>query len=76
MYIEFEHAKPYRKFLIMGDAGWETEYKLLQQYPNLEVDVILLGHHGSKHSSAYDFLARIRTDVKYLTKLDICLKLA
>ena len=60
VYIEFEHAKPYRKFLIMGDAGWETEYKLLKQYPDLEVDVIVLGHHGSKHSSAYDFLARIK----------------
>ena len=31
-------------FLIMGDAGWETEYKLLmQQYPDLEVDVIDFG---------------------------------
>lgn len=40
----------------MGDAGWETEFKLLQQYPDLKVDVLVLGHHGSKHSSAYDFL--------------------
>ena len=44
----------------MGDAGWEAEFKLLQQYPNLKVDVLVLGHHGSKHSSAYDFLATLK----------------
>lgn len=42
-------------FLVMGDAGWATEYQLLQEYPDLKVDVLILGHHGSKHSSAYDF---------------------
>ncbi|RLZ11019.1 DNA internalization-related competence protein ComEC/Rec2 [Acinetobacter sp. 2JN-4] len=60
IYVQFLHAQPYQNFLIMGDAGWETEYKLLQQYPDLKVDVLVLGHHGSKHSSAYDFLATIQ----------------
>ncbi|RZF55732.1 DNA internalization-related competence protein ComEC/Rec2 [Acinetobacter halotolerans] len=60
IYVQFLHAQPYQNFLIMGDAGWETEYKLLQQYPDLKVDVLVLGHHGSKHSSAYDFLALIQ----------------
>ncbi|MCH7336050.1 DNA internalization-related competence protein ComEC/Rec2 [Acinetobacter sp. NIPH 2699] len=60
VYVQFLHAQPYQNFLIMGDAGWETEYKLLQQYPDLKVDVLVLGHHGSKHSSAYDFLATIQ----------------
>ncbi|KAA8731818.1 DNA internalization-related competence protein ComEC/Rec2 [Acinetobacter qingfengensis] len=44
------------RILIMGDAGWESEYKLLQRYPDLQVDLIVLGHHGSKYSSAYEFL--------------------
>ncbi len=44
----------------MGDAGWETEFKLLQHYPDLRVDVLVLGHHGSRHSSAYDFLQHYR----------------
>jgi competence protein ComEC len=44
----------------MGDAGWATEYQLLQEYPDLKVDVLILGHHGSKHSSAYDFLAHFK----------------
>ncbi|KYQ83246.1 competence protein [Acinetobacter sp. NRRL B-65365] len=56
VYIQFLNAQPYQNFLIMGDAGWETEFKLLQQYPDLKVDILVLGHHGSKHSSAYDFL--------------------
>ena len=60
VYLQFLNAKPYQNFLIMGDAGWETEYKLLQQYPDLKVDVLVLGHHGSKNSSAYDFLAVLK----------------
>ena len=43
----------------MGDAGWQTEYELLQKYPNLDVDVLILGHHGSQHSSSFDFLKRL-----------------
>ncbi|MDF2417453.1 DNA internalization-related competence protein ComEC/Rec2 [Acinetobacter beijerinckii] len=63
VYIQFLNAQPYQNFLIMGDAGWETEYKLLQQYPDLKVDVLVLGHHGSKHSSAYDFLAALKPKI-------------
>jgi len=44
----------------MGDAGWEAEYQLIKEYPDLKVDVLVLGHHGSKHSSAYDFLATLK----------------
>ncbi|HHB0837540.1 TPA: ComEC/Rec2 family competence protein, partial [Acinetobacter baumannii] len=32
----------------------------LKDYPNLKIDVLVLGHHGSKHSSAYDFLATLK----------------
>lgn len=56
VYLELLKANSLRRFLIMGDAGWETEYQILQKYPDLKVDVLVLGHHGSKHSSSYDFL--------------------
>lgn len=56
VYIQVPQAQGYQNFLIMGDAGWPTEYQLMQDYPNLAVDVLVLGHHGSRHSSAYDFL--------------------
>ena len=51
------------QFLMMGDVGWETEYQLIQHYPNLVVDVLVLGHHGSKHSSAYDFLKHVQPKI-------------
>lgn len=63
IYIEVLNATGMKNFLIMGDAGWQTEYELLQQYPNLQVDVLILGHHGSQHSSSYDFLKRIKPKV-------------
>ncbi len=44
----------------MGDAGWEAEYQLMKEYPDLKVDVLVLGHHGSKHSSSYDFLSTLK----------------
>lgn len=59
IYIQVPQSKGYQNFLIMGDAGWQAEYQLLQRYPDLKVDVLLLGHHGSRHSSSYDFLKRL-----------------
>ncbi|MDP7773827.1 DNA internalization-related competence protein ComEC/Rec2 [Acinetobacter nosocomialis] len=60
VYLHFKGISDYQNFLIMGDAGWEAEYELLEDYPSLKVDVLVLGHHGSKHSSAYDFLATLK----------------
>lgn len=59
VYIHLKQIKGYQNYLIMGDAGWEAEYQLIKEYPDLKVDVLVLGHHGSKHSSAYDFLATL-----------------
>ncbi len=56
LYIKYKQPSAYQHILLMGDAGWPTEYQLLQDYPDLNVDVLVLGHHGSKHSSAYQFL--------------------
>ncbi|AMW80343.1 competence protein [Acinetobacter sp. TGL-Y2] len=60
LYIQVPKAKDYQNFLIMGDAGWETEFQLLQRYPDLKVDVLILGHHGSQHSSSFGFLKRLQ----------------
>jgi len=59
VYIHLKQINGYQNYLIMGDAGWEAEYQLIKEYPDLKVDVLVLGHHGSKHSSAYDFLATL-----------------
>ncbi len=60
IYIQVPESKQYQNFLIMGDVGWETEYRLLQQYPDLKVDVLILGHHGSQHSSSFAFLKKLK----------------
>ncbi|TCM67308.1 competence protein ComEC [Acinetobacter calcoaceticus] len=60
VYVQVPQARGYQNFLIMGDAGWEAEYQLLQRYPDLKVDVLILGHHGSRHSSAYAFLQQLQ----------------
>ncbi|MBJ8443422.1 DNA internalization-related competence protein ComEC/Rec2 [Acinetobacter bereziniae] len=60
VYIQVPQSKSYQNFLLMGDAGWETEFNLLQQYPELNVDVLVLGHHGSQNSSSYAFLKQLQ----------------
>lgn len=60
IYIQVPQSKSYQHFLFMGDAGWETEFHLLQQYPELKVDVLILGHHGSQNSSSYAFLKQLQ----------------
>jgi len=60
VYIQVPQGQTYQRFLIMGDVGWSTEYQLLKLYPELKVDVLVLGHHGSRHSSSYAFLKQLR----------------
>ena len=60
LYIQVPQAEGYQNFLLMGDAGWEAEYRILQRYPNLKVDVLVLGHHGSQHSSSFAFLKQLQ----------------
>lgn len=55
--------KGQKSFLLTGDASMKSERDILDKYcfkkkvcPELEADVLKLGHHGSKTSSSYDFL--------------------
>lgn len=43
-------------FLFTGDASKQVEKQLMKKYPLLEVDILKLGHHGSKTSSDSMFL--------------------
>ena len=40
------------KFLFMGDAGVEVEEELIGKYNLRDIDVLKVGHHGSKTSSS------------------------
>lgn len=44
------------KVLLMGDAGYETEKYLLEEYNLRNLDILKVGHHGSKYSSSDEFI--------------------
>ena len=43
-------------FLFMGDASKNIEKEIINKYPNLEVDYLKVGHHGSNTSTSDEFL--------------------
>ena len=56
-----------KKWLFTGDMEEEGERDLLHHYPNLNVDVLKVGHHGSKTSSTDSFLGAIKPDVAIIS---------
>lgn len=55
IYLNYNHYK----FLFMGDAGVEVEEDLIEKYNLEDIDVLKVGHHGSKTSSGKDFIDEI-----------------
>ena len=49
--------------MFMGDAGIEKEKDILDKYSISNIDVLKVGHHGSKTSSSKEFINEI--DPKY-----------
>ena len=47
------------KFMFMGDASSTTEYEILNKYNLANIDVLKVGHHGSKTSSSEEFINEI-----------------
>ena len=47
------------KFMFMGDAGVEKEKDILNKYNISGIDVLKIGHHGSKTSSSKEFINSI-----------------
>lgn len=47
------------KFMFMGDAGVEVEEDLIAKYNLQDIDVLKVGHHGSKTSSSKNFIDEI-----------------
>lgn len=46
-------------FLITGDAPTVIEEEIVKDHPELKVDVLKVGHHGSKTSSSEAFIASL-----------------
>ena len=47
------------KFLFMADAGIEVEKDLIKKYNLQDIDILKVGHHGSKTSSCKNFIDEI-----------------
>ena len=47
------------KFMFMGDASTTTEREILNKYNLSDIDVLKVGHHGSKTSSGKKFINEI-----------------
>ena len=47
------------KFMFMGDAGIGKEKDMLDKYNLSNIDVLKVGHHGSKTSSSKNFISKI-----------------
>ena len=47
------------KFMFMGDASSTTEKEILDKYSIPDIDVLKVGHHGSKTSSSKEFINEI-----------------
>ena len=47
------------KFMFMGDASSVTEKEILNKYNLPDIDVLKVGHHGSKTSSSIEFIDEI-----------------
>ena len=56
-----------KHFLFTGNLKEKGEKELLKQYPNLEVDVLKVGQHGSKASSNPVFLEKLNPELSLIS---------
>ena len=48
------------KFMFMGDASSTTENEIMNKYNLPDIDVLKVGHHGSRTSSSKNFINEIK----------------
>ncbi|WP_261078819.1 DNA internalization-related competence protein ComEC/Rec2 [Streptococcus mitis] len=56
-----------KHFLFTGNLEEKGERDLLKQYPDLEVDVLKVGQHGSKKSSSSAFLEQLKPEMTLIS---------
>jgi len=55
------------KFMFMGDAYTTTEKEILSKYNLSDVDVLKVGHHGSKTSSSREFINEVNPNYSIIS---------
>ncbi len=63
LYILYKNLQ----MLFMGDANFKSENYLINNYNLNKIDILKVGHHGSKSSSSIDFLKRIRPSIALIS---------
>lgn len=52
-----------KRILLTGDAEKEVEEELVKKGVSLRANVLKVGHHGSRSSSTWEFLERVRPEI-------------
>ena len=55
------------KFMFMGDAGIQKEKDILEKYNISDIDVLKVGHHGSRTSSGEDFINEMNPEYSVIS---------
>ncbi len=55
------------KMLFMGDANFKSEDYIIKNYELEEIDILKLGHHGSKTSSKESFLQKVKPKIALIS---------
>ena len=55
------------KFMFMGDASVTTEKEIMNKYNLADIDVLKVGHHGSRTSSGEEFIDEINPNYSIIS---------
>ncbi len=53
--------------LITGDMAGSTEKKLVERYPLPDIELLVVGHHGSRYSSSTEFLEAVQPETAVIS---------
>jgi competence protein ComEC len=56
-----------KRILLMGDAGLQAEKTMILAGNLPDVDVLKVGHHGSKYASTLEFLQKVRPELAIIS---------
>lgn len=56
-----------KRYLLMGDAGFQTEEQLIKSGMLSDVDYLKVGHHGSKYASSREFLEVVKPELAVIS---------
>lgn len=54
-------------FILMGDATMENEVDIINKVPDIDIDVLKLGHHGSSTSSSDYFITKTSPNIAIIS---------